>query len=259
MPDRPSPPATRIAVTGVALVFAAPLAILAVQALADSWRDPAILPQEVGLRGFDIAFGSANAGAALANSIVVALLATAISLSAGWPAARVLGARRLPHNGPFLLLLALPLLMPPYLAGFGLTEWFIRLGMDDTILGLVLAHVTFALPYAILILLSGFGRALDELEEMAATLGLSRWRRLRLVTVPALRPTLAAAALLSFLVSWSQYGSSLAVGAGRPTLPIVMLPFVQSDPQVAAALGLVFLAPCLLALVAAVWLRRDPL
>jgi hypothetical protein len=52
-------------------------------------------------------------------------------------------------------------------------------------------------------------------------------------------------------VSWSQYGTSLAVGGGLPTVPIVLVPFAQSDPQVAAALSLVFLAPPLLALAAA--------
>lgn len=241
------------------LLFAAPLAVLVLQAFADSWRAPAILPQVLGWRGFEVAFGSGDAGEALANSILVALVVTAISLAVGWPAARVLRRRRLPRNGFVFLLIAVPLLMPPYLAGFGLTEWFIRLGIDGTLLGLILAHVTFALPYAILILFSGFSRELESLEEMASTVGTSPGRRLRWVTVPTMRPTLAAAGLLSFLVSFSQYGSSLAVGAGHPTLPIVMLPFVQTDSQVAAALALLFLAPCVIALFVAARLQRSPL
>ena len=89
------------------------------------------------------------------------------------------------------------------------------------------------------------------LEEMGRAAGLSSADRLRWITVPALRPTLAAAALVSFLVSWSQYGTSLAVGGGKQTLPIVLVPFVQSDPQIAAALALVFLGPPLVALLAA--------
>jgi len=250
---------SKLITAGVALLFAAPLAVLLVQAFADSWRAPAVLPQALGSRGFEVAFGSGGAGEALANSIVVALTVTTISIVVGWPAARVLGRRRLSRNGLVLLLIAIPLLMPPFLAGFGLTEWFIRLGIDDSLAGLILAHVTFALPYAILILLSGFSRELESLEEMASTVGASPGARLRWVTVPALRPTLAAAGLLCFLVSFSQYGSSLAVGAGRPTLPIVLLPFVQSDAQVAAALALVFLAPCVMALVVASRLQRNPL
>ena len=62
---------TRRRVIGVTLVliFAVPLAALALQAFADSWRAPSLLPTELGLRGFDVAFGSAGAGGAAANSI----------------------------------------------------------------------------------------------------------------------------------------------------------------------------------------------
>lgn len=249
----------RLLTAAAGLLFAAPLAVLVLQAAADSWRAPALLPQDLGWRGFAIAFDSGGAGEALVNSILIALAVTAIAMAVGWPAARVVSRRPLRQNRLVLFLIAIPLLMPPYLAGFGLIEWFIRLGIDSSLLGLILAHVTFALPYVILIMLSGFSRELESLEEMASTAGAAPGRRLRWVTLPTLRPTLAAAALLSFLVSFSQYGSSLAVGTGRPTLPIVMLPFVQTDPQVAAALALLFLGPCVLALVLAARLQRSPL
>lgn len=240
-------------------LFAVPLAVLVVQALANSWRAPSLMPQELGWRGFEVAFGSGGAAAATANSIVVALATTVICLLVGWPAARVLGGRRLPHRALIALLIALPLLMPPYLAGFGLTEWFIRLGIDGTLAGLVLAHVVLSLPYAILILRSGFNREIDELEEMASVTGAGRLRRLLWVSLPSMRPALGAAALLSFLVSWSQYGSSLALGADRSTLPIVMLPFIRSDPQVGAALAVVFVIPALVAVALAARSQRSPI
>jgi putative spermidine/putrescine transport system permease protein len=164
-----------------------------------------------------------------------------------------------PPAALIVVALALPLLMPPYLAGFGLTEWFIRLGIDGTLAAVVLSHVTFALPYAVLILISGFGRDLKTLEEMAASSGAGPLERLRWVTLPALRPTLAIAALLAFLVSWSQYGTSLAIGGGLPTLPIAMLPFVRTDPQVAAAMAILFLAPCVVALTVVARSARSPL
>ena len=92
---------------------------------------------------------------------------------------------------------------------------------------------------------------------MGRAAGLSGVQLLRWVTLPVARPTVAATALLSFLVSWSQYGTSLAVAPARPTLPVVLLPFVGADPQVAAALALLFLAPAVLALVAAVRAMRP--
>ncbi|UTI64339.1 hypothetical protein NBH00_23745 [Paraconexibacter antarcticus] len=236
----------------------APLLALVVRAFADEWRSPALLPQRFGLRGVRIALG-ADTGSAFANSAEVALLTVVAALVIAWPAARVLGERRLRHPAPVFLLLAMPLLVPSYAVGTGLTEWFIRLGLDGTTLGLVAAHLTVVLPYVTLVLLAGFGPRLTAIEEMGSVSGLPPLRRLRLVTIPAAAPTVAAAALLGFLVSWSDYGSSLAIGAGRPMLPVVLLPFVGSDPQVAATLAVVFLAPATAALVFTVRAGRRPL
>ena len=251
--------ASRLVAGLVAAAFAVPLVALVVRAFADRWRAPALIPQDLGLRGVDVAFGGTSAPEALANSLAVALAATAIALVVGWPAARVLGERRLRRPALLFLLLAMPLLVPPYATGAGLTEWFIRLDLSDTLAGLVLAHLVVVLPYVVIVLMAGFGPRVTELEEMARTAGAGPLRRLAWVTLPAVRPTLAAAAFIGFLVSWSQYGSSLAVGAGRPMLPLVMLPFIGSDPQVAAVLALLFLAPAVLALVLASRAARSPL
>lgn len=235
-----------------------PLGALVVRALADEWRAPALLPQELGTRGLRQAL-TGEAGTALGNSLVVAGLTVALALALAWPAARVLGERRLRRPGPVFLLIAAPLLVPGYAIGTGLNEWLIRLGIDGSLLALVVAHLTFVLPYTVVVLLSGFGPRLTALEEMASTAGLSPWRRFAQVTLPSAAPTIAAAALLGFLVSWSDYGTSLAVGAGEPMLPLVLLPFIGADPQVAASLALLFLAPAVLALVVAVRAGRRPL
>jgi putative spermidine/putrescine transport system permease protein len=247
----------RAVAAAVGVAFAAPLVVLPVQAVADQWRAPALLPQRLGTRGLQVAIGG-DAGSALVNSLEVAAVTATVALLLGWPAARALGDRRLRHPTPLLVLLALPLLVPAYATGTGLAAWFLRLGLADGRLGLVLAHLTVVLPYVVLVLTSGFGERLTELEEMAATAGLGPARRLALVTLPAVRPTLAAAGLLGFLVSWSQYGLSLAVGGGLPMLPIVLLPFVGTDPEVAAALSLLFLAPAIAALALAAHATRRP-
>ncbi len=242
----------------IAALIALPLLALIVRAFADVWRAPAIVPQRLGLRGVRIAF-SGDTATAFTNSLTVALLTVIVALLIGWPAARVLGERRLRHPAVVFMLLAMPLLVPSYAVGSGLTEWFIRLGLDGTTLALIAAHLTFVLPYVVLVLLAGFGPRLTALEEMGSVSGLTPLRRLAWVTLPSAAPTIAAAALLGLLVSWSDYGSSLAVGAGRPMLPVVLLPFVGADPQVAATLALLFLAPAIAALAFTVRVGRQPL
>jgi putative spermidine/putrescine transport system permease protein len=253
VPERPWRGRAVAAALGV--LFAAPLLVLPVQAAADAWRAPALLPQRLGTRGLQVAL-TGQAGSALVNSLVVAVGATALALLLGWPAARALSSHRLRRPASILVLLAMPLLVPAYATGTGLAEWFVRLGLAGGRLGLVLAHLTVVLPYVVLVLAAGFGERLGDLEDMARTMGLGMPRRLALVTLPSVRPTLATAALLGFLVSWSQYGLSLAIGGGLPMLPLVLLPFIRTDPQVAAGLAIEFLAPALAALAVAVRASR---
>lgn len=247
----------RVGAFAVGALFAVPLLALVVRAFADVWRAPGLLPARWGTRGLDVAFAGGETVAALERSLVVGAATTTVALVLAWPAARVLGERRLRHPALLFLLLAMPLLVPPYAVGTGLTEWFLRLDLAGSLAGLVLAHLTFVLPYSVLLLLSGFTPEVRRAEDMARATRLSPSQRLRWVTLPSLLPTLAATALVSFLVSWSQYGSSLAIAPDAPTLPVILLPFVGSDPQVAAALSLLFLGPALLALLAATRAMRT--
>jgi putative spermidine/putrescine transport system permease protein len=235
----------------VTLLAVLPLLILPLRAVADVWRAPALLPQRVGGRGIDwLTSPGARVAEAVTTSLVVALIATVIGLVLAWPAARALSG--LPRRSRMALLMALaaPVLVPPFATGTGMAAWFLRLGLADQVAGLVAAHLVYVLPYAVLILAPAFDDGLRRLEEAASTAGAGPTARLRLVTLPATARSLTVAALLGLLVSWSQYGTSLAVGGGRLTLPVVLLPFVDSDPQLAATLSLVFLAPPLMALTA---------
>jgi putative spermidine/putrescine transport system permease protein len=248
----------RSAVTALAVAYAAPLALLIVRAAADAWRHPAIVPQQLGVRGLGYAFSTTGgAWPALRNSLIVAVVTTGVALVLAWPASRVLagGSRRVRVG--LLVLVALPLLVPPLAVGHGLSTWLLRWGLVDSVPGLVAAHLVYVLPYVALLLAAGFTGRVTDLEEAARTLGASAPRRLWHVTVPALAPALALALLLGFLVSWSQYGTSLAVAGGTPLLPLVLVPFVQHDPQVASTLALLFLIPPVLALAVAVrWGRH---
>jgi putative spermidine/putrescine transport system permease protein len=243
----------------ITLLAVVPLLVLPLQAVADVWRAPALLPQRLGTRGIaSLAAPGARVDAAVTTSLVVALTATAISLVVAWPAARALSQLGRRVRTALLAVIAAPLLVPGFATGTGLAAWFLRLGLADSVPGLVAAHLVYVVPYAVLVLAPAFDDGLRRLEEAADTAGAGSVARLRLVTVPAVARPLTAAALLGFVVSWSQYGTSLAVGGGRLTLPVVLLPFIGRDPQLTAVLSLVFLVPPLAALAAVhmSWRRR---
>ena len=228
-----------LAVTGTAFVVG-PLATLVVHAAADNWHGSALVPQAFGARGLRNTFDNPLVPAAIANSLLVATATVAIALTLAWSAARALAA-----DGRRSLQLALlvPLLVPPLAIGEGLAPWFLRMGIADTLFAIVLAHLVTVLPYVTLALVPGFTPQLLEVEHAAATLGAGPIDRLRTATIPALRRHIALAVALGFTVSWSQYGTSLVVGGGIPMLPVVLVPYVRADPQIAAVLDLIFLAP----------------
>ena len=251
---RPSRRGTVLLGIVAAVAAAGPLATLALEALADRWFGTAIVPQAFGWRGVRRAFDDPATVAAIGNSLLVACAALGVAFVLAWPAARALatdGRRSL------RLMLLVPLLVPPLAIGEGLSPWFLRFGIADSLAAIVLAHLVTVLPYVTLALVPAFTPQLAALEQTAATLGAGSPRRLLTVTFPAARRHVALALALGFTVSWSQYGTSLVIGGGIPMLPVVLVPFVSSDRQIAAVLDLLFLAPPLL-LVGLAAIVRQP-
>ncbi len=238
--------ATAVAAWIVGLLLGLPLLLLPVRAFADVWRAPAIVPQEWGTRALDVVLQpGTGALTAVANSMIVGVATTVLALVLGWPAARWLSTAPARRRMPVLVLLAMPLLVPPLAVGAGLSEWFLRLGLADTHLGLVLAPLVASLPYVVMALAPAFTPRVVQAEEAARTLGATRRAATLRVTAPMVAPSLAVASLIGFLVSWGQYGTSLGVGGGIPMLPLILQPFVGRDPQVAAMLSMVFFLPAL--------------
>jgi putative spermidine/putrescine transport system permease protein len=122
---------------------------------------------------------------------------------------------------------------------------FLRYGLSDTFIGVALSHLTLTVPYATLMLTGSFSRLDPDYEAQARTLGAKTIDVWRSVTFPAIAPGLAVAASFAFLISWSQYLTTLLIGGARiVTLPLTLVAFQRGgDEAIAAALSLVYLAP----------------
>lgn len=235
----------RLVTTLVGVVLVAPLVPIALQAVADEWHGPAVWPQRLGWRGVRAVFDDPLVPQALGNSAVVAVGVVVLALAVGWPVARAVAGADRTTRVVLLAVVVAPVLLPPLATGQGLATWLLRLGWGDRLAGVALAHLVQVVPYVVVGLVPAFTRGLAAAEEAATALGASASLRLRTVTLPACLPFLAVAVALGLAVSWSQYATSLATGGGIPFLPLVLVPFVRADPQIAAVLNLVFLLPTL--------------
>lgn len=242
----PTKVAGALAVIAVIGLAATPLAMLASRSLAQSWYWPSLAPPAWSLRSWRYVFSpAAEVLPSLATSLSVALAVTLLAVIVALPASRVLAWQEFRGKRAVIFALLLPVLAPPLAATMGVHALFLRYGLTDTWAGVALSHLISTVPYATLMLTGSFSRLDPDYEAQARTLGagaIDVWRR---VTFPAIAPGLAVAASFAFLISWSQYLTTLLVGGGRVvTLPLTLVAFQRGgDEAIAAALSLVFLAP----------------
>jgi len=238
-----------------------PLVPVLIWSFAFGWRWPDLLPVEWTLRAWRyLLMPHSGLWTALFNSISIALLVTLLALLLGVPTGRALGSYTFKGRRAVEYFFYLPILVPGLAVAMGLHPWFIRLGLADTYLGVVLIHLVPALPYMVRAATSGFAGLPIQLEQQARTLGATAWQARRLVIAPALAPALAAGSGLVFVISLSQYLLTLLIGGGRvSTLPLLMFPFVSGgDRAIGGALSLVMTVPGILAFWGLdTWLRRH--
>ncbi len=234
----------------ITVLVLAPFVPLVLWSFSGEWRYPDLLPTEWSVRGWR-GMLSGRVPEATANSLGIGLAAAAVAVAVGLPAGMALGAHGWRLRGAVMALMLMPLLVPPLASTMGLHLTFIRLGLTDTLLGVTLAHLVPTVPYATIIMTSVFAERTGELELVARTLGATPWRAFWRVTLPGVAPGVAVAALMAFLVSWSQYILTVLIGGGSVlTLPMLLFSAASStDPVVTASLALVFALPALLVLV----------
>lgn len=229
-----------------------PLIVLLLWGFSKRWPWPYIVPREYSLRGISyFLIGYSNSTKILLYSIFLSFVVTVITLIISIPAARALGLYEFKGKGFFKLLVLLPLIISPVAVGIGIQVLFIKIGLANTFLGVVLVHLIPCLPYGIRILTDVFEILGESMEFQARTLGASKLQTFFYVTLPLISPGIISAAGLVFIVSLSQYFLTFIVGGGNViTFSMLMFPFIQSgDRTIAAWYSIVFIVTTLILLV----------
>jgi putative spermidine/putrescine transport system permease protein len=198
---------------------------------------------------------------ALALSLEIAVLSTAISLSIGTLAGIAITRGLIPGAGILSAALASPLMMPGLVLGIALLQFFRGLGLSQVFPALLLAHVVVTLPYVARTMIAGLSRFDFTLIDAARTLGCNFPAAILRVMAPALAPAYLASGLFAFLASMDNYPVSIFLTDARTkTLPIKMLQYIEEspDPSIDALSTLILLATLALLLFAdrAVGLHR---
>jgi putative spermidine/putrescine transport system permease protein len=230
----------------------APIIPQIIWSFAFRWFFPDLLPSEWSLDAWRYLFmEGSRVGEGLFNSLIIAMLVSLLSMIVGLPAARAIALYEFRGKALVEWLLMVPIIVPGIVSVMGIHIMFIRYRLTDTIVGVALVHLIPSVPYMVLVMAGVFANYGTELEDTARTLGASRWQVFWHVTLPAILPGLLVATMFTFLISWSQYVTTLLIGGGKiVTLPLVLFPFITGSAHAnAAAISLVFVAPAIIVLI----------
>ena len=235
-----------LGITVLMIWLIAPMIPLFIWSFAFRWFFPNLLPASYNLRAWEYAF-SPTAGAleALFVTIYIAAIVTILSIIVGVPAGRALGLHRFRGKRIIELLILSPTIIPGLAVILGIHIVFIRMGLANSVTGVILVHLIPGLPYMTLVMSGVFANYDSQFEEQARSLGAGPIATIWYVMIPSVLPGIIVGGLFTFLISWAQYITTLIIGGGRvQTLSLKLYNFVQStDFPVAGALGLIFIAP----------------
>lgn len=187
---------------------------------------PTLLPQRVSFDNYTNIGEFPAVQRSFSNSVIIALLSTAISIILAVPAAYGI-ARYSTWAGKLFLILALVTrLIPAVSIGIPLFAIMRSLGLIDTHIGVALAHSTISVPLAIWLLASFMESIPRELDEAARVDGCSRFGALFRVIIPVAAGGIGVTAIFVFLASWNEFLFSLLLSSvGVKTAPIAIAEF----------------------------------
>ena len=217
----------------LAAVILLPCLLLLVWMFTERWAWPALLPQRFSLRAAAEVFG--RRGELLKvffSSVLISTAVAALSAVIGVMTCRALVFYDFFGKRLMGFLTILPFMVPATVFAMGIQLTFIRMGLNNTISGVILAHLICSLPYGVRLIMDGTKALGKELEDQARVLGASPWQAFYKVSLPVLAPVILSAASMAYVVSFSQYFLTLLLGGGRiKTFAVVMVPYLQSGSR----------------------------
>jgi multiple sugar transport system permease protein len=168
---------------------------------------------------------------ALGNSAIVSLVTTLIGVVVGSFAAYALARLRMNFKFALLALVLSITTFPQIAIAAPLFRLWSDIGLYNTLIGLVIPYLTFALPLSIYILVSFFKEIPKDLEEAALVDGATNFEAFRKVVVPLAAPGLATTAILTFIAAWNEFllAFTLTSSVDARTTPVAISQFTGSS------------------------------
>lgn len=210
-----------------------PVAVTMIWTVTGRWPWPSLLPESYTARTLQELFaGSSKLHKILWGSIFLASAVAVFGTLIALMTARATEIYRIRLRRVIRWSSMLPLIVPGTVFAMGIQVILIKMGLGDTVAGVILVHLVAALPYCIMIMTDITAAAGKRLEEQAQVLGAVPFRAFMNVTLPGLLPGILSSASMAYIISYSQYFTTLLAGGGKiRTIALVMVPYIQSGDR----------------------------
>jgi multiple sugar transport system permease protein len=206
-----------------------------------------LVPREISFDTIAFFINASGVQPAFWRSVAVGVITLVLALAIGAPAGYALARYAFRGRDGFRILVLSTRAFPIVILAIPLAVTYLRIGLDDTILGVALMHTALALPFTVLITSSVFASVPRELEEAAQTLGCHPFQAFLKVSLPLALPGLAAAAIFTWVISWNDVFAAVILTLLNPTLPAkVLTALTQSPIYYQFAAGFVMLLPSMI-------------
>jgi spermidine/putrescine transport system permease protein len=220
--NSPSMPKSRWLAIYATLVYAflyLPIAVLAIYSFNGTGVG-GFPPRNWTLSWYRILFNDDAIWSTLLNSLIVAAIAVAIATTLGLLAALALDRAEFPGKALFRRLVLLPLILPGIITGLSLLMLFVAATMKLSLLTITLGHGTALISVATTEIFAGLQKLDRAQEEASLDLGANHWITFWRVTLPNLKVSMIAAALLIFTLSLDEIAVSFFLIGRSNTLPL---------------------------------------
>lgn len=219
-----------------------PLSILFIWSISSSWVFPKIIPNEFSIRGFEYILSGENISI-LIDSIFISIAVVISTMIISIPASKAIALYDFKGKKLFELLVLSPIIIPVISVAMGIQLAFIKMGLANTVLGVIIINVVPCIPYGIKMITDVYKIIGDKYELQANMLGANKIDTLRYITIPLILPGVIGASSMCFIISFSQYFLTLLIGGGSViTYPLIMFPYIQSgDRMIASIYSIVFI------------------
>lgn len=214
-------------------------------------------PPGFSLRWYESFFGDPRWLGAARTSLIVALasstLATALGSAAAYGIVRGNWKGRHIFEANFLL----PMIVPQVITALALYIYFAKLGILGTLPGLIMAHTVLGMPYVVLIMSVAIRTFDVRIEQVGLSLGSSWLRMFVTILLPNLVPSLAAAWLFAFVISFDEVILTFFLGGIHETIPKRMFNelVLRVNPTI-TAIATLLISSSIVTILALVYLAR---